>query len=66
MFQEDKDAVQNWEATNKMELAVDKCAFLIIRGPETDFELLNQNLNSLQAVTDIGINVSKNWIARLI
>ena len=33
-FQEDINAVQNWVATNKMELAVDKCAILNIRGPE--------------------------------
>ena len=49
-FQEDINAVQNWLATNTMELAVDKCAILNIRGPEKDFELLKQNLNSLQAV----------------
>ena len=58
-FQEDINAVQNWVATYKTELAVDKCAILNIRGPEKDFELLNQNLNSLQAVKDLGINVSK-------
>ena len=57
-FQEDINAVQNWVATNKMELAVDKCAILNIRGPEKDFELLNQNLNSLQAVKDLGININ--------
>ena len=59
-IQEDINAVQNWVATNKMELAVDKCAILNIRGPEKDFELLTQNLNSLQAVKDLGINVSRN------
>ena len=59
--------VQNWVATNKMELAVDKCAMLNIRGPEKDFELLNQNLNSLQAVKDLGRNVSKKltWLAHI-
>ena len=41
-----------------MELAVNKCAILNIRGPEEDFELLNQNLNTLQAVKELGINVS--------
>ena len=66
-LQEDINAVQNWVATNKMELAVDKCAILNIRGPEKDFELLNQNLNSLQAVKDLGINVSKKltWSAHI-
>ena len=58
-FQVDMNAVQNWVATNKMEHAVDKCAILNIRGTEKDFELLNQNLDSLQAVKDLGINVSK-------
>ena len=58
-FQEDKNAVQNWLATKKIELAVDKCAILNIRGPEKDFELLNKNWNSLQAVKDLGINFSK-------
>ena len=50
-----------------MELAVDKCAILNIRVPEKDFELLNQNLNSLQAVKDLGINVSKKltWSAHI-
>ena len=57
-FQEDINAVQKWVATNKMELAVDKCEILNIRGPEKDFELLNQNLNSLQAVKDLGININ--------
>ena len=42
-----------------MELAVNKCGILNIRVPEKDFELLNQNLNSLQAFKDLGINVSK-------
>ena len=66
-FQEDINAVQNWVATNKMELAVDKWAILNIRGPEKDFEPLNQNLNSLQAVRDLGINVSKKltWSAHI-
>ena len=32
--QEDKNAVQNWVATNKMELPVDKCAVRNIRGPK--------------------------------
>ena len=66
-FQEDINAVQNWVATNKMELAVDKFATLNIRGPEKDFELLSQNLNSLQAVKDLGINVSKKltWSAHI-
>ena len=59
-FQDDINAVQNWVATNKMELAFDKCAILNIRGPEKDFELLYQYLNSLQAVKDLGINVKKN------
>ena len=59
-IQEDINAVHNWVATNKMELAVDKCAILNIRGPENNFELLTQNLNSLQAVKDLGINVSRN------
>ena len=64
-FQEDINAVQNCVATNKMELAVDKCAILNIRGPEKDFELLDQNLNSLRAVKDLGVNVSKKltWSA---
>ena len=33
-FQEDINAVQNWVATNKMQLAVEKCAILNIRGPD--------------------------------
>ena len=51
-----------------MEVAVDNCAILNIRGPEKDFELLNQNLNSLQAVKDLGRNVSKKltWSAHII
>ena len=51
-----------------MELAVDKCAILNIRGPEKDFELWNQNLESLEAVKDLGINVSKKltWSALII
>ena len=64
-FQEDIKAVKNWVATNKTELAVGKCSILKIRGPENDFELLNQTLNSLQAVKDLGINVS-NVTDRLI
>ena len=46
-FQEDINAVQNWVATNKMELALNKCPILNIRGPEREYELLNQKLNSL-------------------
>ena len=58
-FQEDINAVKSWVATNKMERAVDKSAILNIRGPEEDFELLNQNFKSLQAFKDLDINVSK-------
>ena len=66
-FQEDINVVQNWVATNRMELAVDKCAILNIRGPEKDFELLNQNLKPLQAVKDLSIKVIKNltWSAHI-
>ena len=66
-IQEDINAAQNWVATSKMELAVDKSAILNIRGPENDLEPLNQNLNSLQAVKDLVINVSKklNWSAHI-
>ena len=42
-FQEDINAVQNWVVTNKMKRTVDRCALLNKRGPEKDFELLNQN-----------------------
>ena len=64
-FQEDINAVQNWVATDKMELPVNKCAILNIRRPKKDFELVNKNLNSLQAVKDLGTNVSKRltWSA---
>ena len=46
-----------------MELAVNKCAILIIRGPEKDFELSNQNFNSLQAVRDLGKKLT--WSAHI-
>ena len=58
-FQEDISAVQNLAATNKMKLAVEINAILNIRGLEKDFELVNQNVNSLQTVKDLGKNVSK-------
>ena len=61
-FKEDIKAVQNWVATNKMEFAVDTCAILNIRGPEKEFVLLNQNFNSLQAVKEFDMNVSKKLI----
>ena len=50
-----------------MELAVEKCAILNIRGLEKHFELLNQNVNSVQAFKDLGINVSKKltWSAHI-
>ena len=50
-----------------MEFAVDKCAILNIRWPEKYFELLNRNLNSLQAFKDLDINVSKKltWSAHI-
>ena len=50
-----------------MELAVNKCAIINIRGTEKYFELLNKNLNPLQAVKDLGINVNKylTWSAHI-
>ena len=54
-------------ATNEMEPGVKKCTILSKRGPQKYFELLNQNLNSLQAFKDFGINVSKEltWSAHV-
>ena len=56
-FQEDINAVQNWVATNKMEIA------------EKDLNQYNLNpyLNSVQAIKDLGINVSKKltWSAHI-
>ena len=61
----DTDAVESWVRTNHMELAIDKCSTLNIRGKEKDFHLAGKQLYTGTELKDLGKTVSKTFHGQL-
>ena len=55
--QDDLHGIENWIIQNKMELAIDKCAYLIFRGRDQQYKLKGKDLEKSTAVKDLGIHV---------
>ena len=63
----DIGAIDSWVRTNHMELAIDKCSALKIRGTEKEFHLAGKPLKTDSEVKDLGITVGINgsWTAHI-
>ena len=56
--QDDLHGVENWIIQNKMELAIDKCAYLNVRGRDHQYKLMGKDLAKSTTVKDLGIHVA--------
>ena len=55
--QDELVGVENWVFQNKMELVIDKCAYLKFRGGGQQYKLMGKDLENFTAVKDLGIQV---------
>ena len=56
--QDDLHGIQNWIIQNKMELAIDMCAYLNFRGRDQQYKLKGKDLAKSTTVKDLGIDVA--------
>ena len=56
--QDDLHGIENWIIQNKMELAIDKCAYLNFRGRDQQYKLMGKDLAKSTTVKDLGIHVA--------
>ena len=56
--QDDLHGIENWIIQNKMELAIDKCAYLNFRGRDRQYKLTGKDLAKSTTVKDLGIHVA--------
>ena len=56
--QDDQHGIENWIIQNKMELALDKCAYLNFRGRDQQYKLMGKDLAKSTTVKDLGIHVA--------
>ena len=56
--QDDLHGIENWIMQNKMELAIDKCAYLNFRGRDQQYKLMGKDLAKSTTVKDLGIHVA--------
>ena len=59
-IQEDLNSIQHWVKTNKMDLAIEKCAALKIHRHSGDLMLGTSQLHSADSIKDLGIFVTKD------
>ena len=57
---EDPNSIQHWVKTNKMDLAIEKCAALKIHHHSRDLMLGTSQLHSADSINDLGIFVTKD------
>ena len=55
--QDDLHGIENWIIQNKMELAIDKFAYLNFRGRDQQYKLMGKDLVKSTTVKDLGIHV---------
>ena len=55
--QDELVGIENWVFQNKIELAIDKCAYLKFRGRGQQYKLMGKDLASSTTVKDLGIHV---------
>ena len=56
--QDDLYGIENWIIQNKIELAIDKCAYLSFRGGDEQYKLMGKDLVKSTTVKDLGIHVA--------
>ena len=56
--QDDLTGIENWIIQNKMELAIDKCAYLNFRSRGQQYKLMGKDLAKSTTVKDLGIHVA--------
>ena len=56
--QDDLHGIENWIIQNKMELAIDKCAYLNFRGRDQQYKLMGKDFAKSTTVKDLGIRVA--------
>ena len=56
--QVDLHGIENWIIQNKMELAIDKCAYLNFRGREQQHKLMGKDFAKSTTVKDLGFHVA--------
>ena len=61
------NTIDPWVRTNHMQLAIDKCPTLKIRGTKKEFHLAEKPRTSYSEIKDLGLNVGKNlsWTAHI-
>ena len=56
--QDDLHGIENWIIQNKMELAIDNCAYLNFRGRDLQLKIMGKDLAKSTTVNDHGIHVA--------
>ena len=56
--QDDLHGIENWIIRNKMELAIDKCAYQNFRGEDQQYNLMGKDLAKSTTVEDLDIHVA--------
>ena len=57
-IQEDIDSIATWVRSNKMELALDKCAQITFRGKKRSFDIVGEDLTNADTEKDLGIHIN--------
>ena len=57
IIQEDLDSIATWVRSNKMKLALDKCAQITFRGKKRNFEIVGEDLANADTIKDLGIHI---------
>ena len=55
--QDDLHGIENWIIQNKMEFAIDKCAYLNLRDRDQQYKLMGKDLAKSTTVNDLGIHM---------
>ena len=56
-IQEDLESIATWVRSNKMKLALDKCAQITFRGKKRNFDFVGEDLPNADTVKDLGIHI---------
>ena len=56
--QDDPHGIENWIIQNKMELAIDKCAYVNFRGRDQQYKLMGKALAKSTTVKDLAFHVA--------
>ena len=63
--QSNLDALEDWVTRNKTGLAIEKCAKVLFKGPESDFYLCGSLLQTSVGVKDLGIQIQSDLTRKI-